>query len=74
MEEKLYELKIPNGVGERELAKTIEQFDVKLKQTEMGPKILGSKEELEKALQFLTDSIKQRIKELEWKEIIVYSF
>ena len=65
MEEKLYELKIPNGVGERELAKTIEQFDVKLKQTEMGPKILGSKEELEKALQFLTDSIKQRIKELE---------
>lgn len=65
MEEELYELKIPNGVGERELAKTIEQFDVKLKQTEMGPKILGSKEELEKALQFLTDSIKQRIKELE---------
>ena len=31
----------------------------------MGPKILGSKEELEKALQFLTDSIKQRIKDLE---------
>ncbi len=65
MKEELYELKIPNGVGERELAKTIEQFNVELKQTEMGPKILGSKEELEKALQFLTDSIKQRIKDLE---------
>lgn len=74
MKEELYELKIPNGVGERELAKTIEQFNVELKQTEMGPKILGSKEELEKALQFLTDSIKQRIKDLEWKEINVYSF
>ena len=45
MDEELFEMKIPNGVGERELAKTIEQFDVKLKQTEVGPKILGTKSE-----------------------------
>lgn len=65
MEDELFEMKIPNGVGERELAKTIEQFDVELKQTEVGPKILGTKSELEKALKFLTDSIRERLKELE---------
>ena len=65
MDDELFEMKIPNGVGERELAKTIEQFDDKLKQTEVGPKILGTHEELEKALKFLTDSIKERLKELE---------
>ena len=34
--EKLYEMKLPNGVGEQMLAHVYEQFNVELKQTEYG--------------------------------------
>lgn len=65
MENEKYELKLPNGVGEQVLARTIGNFDVELKQTEMGPKLLGSREELEKALDFIKKSIEERLNELE---------
>lgn len=60
-----YELKIPNGVGEQMLAHTIEKFDVTLEHTEFGPKLIGEKEELEKAYDFIVESIKERLKELD---------
>lgn len=47
-EEPVYEMKLTNGIGEQMLAHVIEQFDVELKQTEFGPKLQGTKEELEK--------------------------
>ena len=65
MDSETYELKLPNGVGEQVLARTIDKFNVELKQTEMGPKLLGSESELEKALEFIKESINQRLKELE---------
>ena len=48
-EEPIYEMKLTNGIGEQMLAHVIEQFDVELKQTEFGPKLQGTKDELEKA-------------------------
>ena len=65
MEEEEYQMGIPNGVGEAMLAHTIDKFDVKLEQTEFGPKLIGSYEELAKAKQFLADAIAERLKELE---------
>ena len=49
MDAEEYEMRLPNGVGEQVLAHTIDKFEVKLKQTE----------------DFMTDSIKKRLKELE---------
>ena len=60
MEEEEYQMGIPNGVGEAMLAHAIDKFDVKLEQTEFGPKLIGSYEELEKAKQFLADAIAER--------------
>lgn len=60
-----YELKIPNGVGEQMLAHAIQNFDVTLEHTELGPKLIGSEEELKKAYDFLIDAIETRLKELE---------
>ena len=66
MEEKEeFQMGLPNGVGEAMLAHAIDKFDVKLEQTEFGPKLIGSYEELEKAKQFLADAIAERLKELE---------
>ena len=65
MEEEEYQMGIPNGVGEAMLAHAIDKFDVKLEQTEFGPKLIGSYEELEKAKQFLADAIAEWLKELE---------
>ena len=48
MDAEEYEMRLPNGVGEQVLAHTIDKFEVKLKQTEYGPKLIGTKEELEK--------------------------
>ena len=43
MEEKEeFQMGIPNGVGEAMLAHAIDKFDVKLEQTEFGPKLIGA--------------------------------
>ncbi|WP_409199840.1 hypothetical protein [Methanobrevibacter sp. DSM 116169] len=64
-EEKDFELKIPNGVGEQMLAHTIEKFDVKLEHGEYGPKLIGKEEELLKAHEYMIEVIQKRLKELE---------
>lgn len=64
-EKPIYEMKIPNGVGEQMLAHVYEKFKVELKQTEYGPKLLGTREELEKAKEFIVESINKRLKDLE---------
>lgn len=60
-----YEMRIPNGIGEEMLSEAYEKFDVELKQTEYGPKLIGSMEELEKVQKFFKKSIEKRLKELE---------
>jgi len=65
MDEELYEMKLPNGVGEKMLAEVYEKFNVELKQTEFGPKLQGSKEELEKAQNHIVDLMKKRLEELD---------
>ena len=61
-EEPVYEMKLTNG--EQMLAHVIEQFDVELKQTEFGPKLQGTKEELEKAQDYIVKVMKERLDEL----------
>lgn len=65
MEDELYEMKLPNGVGEQMLAHVYEDFNVELKQTEYGPKLLGTKEELEKVQDYIVGEMKKRLEELE---------
>lgn len=60
-----FEMGLPNGVGEAMLAHAFEKFDIKLEQTEFGPKLIGSYEELEKTKEFLANAIAERLKELE---------
>ena len=64
-DERLFEMRLPNGVGEQMLAHCYEKFDLKLEQSEYGPKLLGTQEELRKAQKFLYDAIKKRLHELE---------
>ena len=64
-EEQKFEMGLPNGVGEAMLAHAFEKFDIKLEQTEFGPKLIGSYEELEKTKEFLANAIAERLKELE---------
>ena len=40
-EKEEFEMGLPNGVGEQMLAHAYEKFDIKLEQTEFGPKIIG---------------------------------
>ena len=64
-EKEEFQMGIPNGVGEAMLAHAFEKFDVKLEQTEWGPKLIGDYDELVKAREFLENAIKDRLKELE---------
>ncbi len=67
-EKEEFEMGIPNGVGEAMLAHAFEKFDIKLEQTEWGPKIIGEYDELVKAREFLENAIRERLAELEGKE------
>ncbi|MDR2544043.1 MAG: hypothetical protein LBD03_00590 [Methanobrevibacter sp.] len=62
-----YEMKLPNGVGEKMLADAIKNYDVKLKHTEFGPKLIGSIEELENAMNFIMKSLNERVRYFENK-------
>ncbi|MBQ6098866.1 MAG: hypothetical protein IJL02_03255 [Methanobrevibacter sp.] len=64
-EKQEFEMGIPNGVGEAMLAHAFEKFDIKLEQTEFGPKIIGEYDELVKVRDFLENEIRKRLKELE---------
>ena len=64
-DEPIYEMKLTNGIGEQMLARVFEKFDVELKQTEFGPKLPGTKEELEKAQEYIVELMKKRLEELD---------
>ena len=64
-EKEEFEMGLPNGVGEQMLAHAFEKFDIKLEQTEYGPKIVGEYEELIKVRDFLENAIRERLEELE---------
>ena len=63
-EKEEYEMGLPNGVGEQMLAHAYEKFDIKLEQTEFGPKIIGEYDELVKVREFLENAISERLNEL----------
>lgn len=67
-EKQEFEMGIPNGVGEQMLAHAYEKFDIKLEQTEWGPKLIGEYEELVKVREFLENAIRERLDELEGKK------
>ncbi|MDR1722091.1 MAG: hypothetical protein LBR24_03465 [Methanobrevibacter sp.] len=60
-----YEMTLPNGVGEKILAHVVANFDVQLKHTDYGPKLLGTPDELENAKDYIVKSINERLRELE---------
>ena len=69
MEEKEeFQMGIPNGVGEAMLAHAFEKFDIKLEQSEFGPKIIGEYDEIVKVKEFLANAIQERLNELEGKK------
>ena len=63
-EKQEFEMGLPNGVGEHMLAHAFEKFDIKLEQTEFGPKIIGEYDELVKTREFLENAIRERLEEL----------
>ena len=67
-EKEEFEMGLPNGVGEQMLAHAYDKFDIKLEQTEFGPKLIGEYDELVKAREFLENAIRERLEELEGKE------
>ena len=67
-EKEEFEMGIPNGVGEAMLAHAFEKFDVKLEQTEWGPKLIGEYDEIVKARDFLENAIRERLAEREGKK------
>ena len=66
-EKQEFQMGLPNGVGEQMLAHAYEKFDIKLEQTEFGPKLIGEYDELVKARDFLENAIRERLEELEGK-------
>ena len=67
-EKEEFEMGIPNGVGEQMLAHAYEKFDIKLEQTEFGPKLIGEYDELVKVREYLVNAIQERLDELEGKK------
>jgi hypothetical protein len=65
MGEKVYEMKIPAGITESQLAKVINTYDLELIQTEYGPVLQGEIEKLENARDDIVKALNERIKELE---------
>ena len=61
----LYEMRIPPGVTERNMAHIIGNYEVELKHTDYGPIIQGEMNELEKVRDYLVKSLNERLKELE---------
>jgi hypothetical protein len=61
-----YEMSIPLGVSGQILAKLLEKYpDITIKQSDDGPLLLGEKDKLEEARDFIVKALNERIKELE---------
>ncbi|KZX14297.1 hypothetical protein [Methanobrevibacter curvatus] len=67
-EEQEYEMKLPNGVGEKMLADAISNYNVKLKHTNFGPVLVGKIHDLEDAKDFLIKSLNEMFKKFENKK------
>lgn len=66
MEEEKYEMSIPLGVSGQILARLLEEYpDITIKQSDDGPFLLGEKDKLEDARDFIVKALNERIKELE---------
>ncbi len=63
-----YEMRLPNGVGEKILADVISQFNVELKHTDYGPLLIGEMDDLENAKDFIVKSLNDRLNELGTEE------
>ncbi len=61
----LYEMRLPPGVTEKNMGYIIDNFDVELKHTELGPVIKGKKEDLENIKDYMIKSLNERIKHFE---------
>jgi hypothetical protein len=65
-EEMKYEMMIPPGVSGQILARLMEDFpDLTIKQSDDGPFLLGEKDKLEEARDYIVKELNNRIKELE---------
>ncbi|MDP3483902.1 MAG: hypothetical protein Q8S06_00110 [Methanobacteriaceae archaeon] len=58
----LYEMRIPPGVTERNMAEIITNYEVDLAHTDNGPVLKGEMEELEKVREYVVKSLNERIK------------
>ncbi|PKL66248.1 MAG: hypothetical protein CVV28_11655 [Methanobacteriales archaeon HGW-Methanobacteriales-1] len=57
----LYEMRIPPGVTERNMAEIITNYEVDLAHTDHGPVLKGEMEELEKVREYMVKSLNERI-------------
>ena len=65
-EEMKYEMMIPRGVSGQILAKLLEEYpDITIKQSEDGPLLLGDKEKLEEARDYIVKALNERVRQLE---------
>ena len=61
-----YEMMIPRGVSGQILAKLLEEYpDITIKQSEDGPLLLGDKEKLEEARDYIVKALNERVRQLE---------
>ncbi|MCE5214892.1 MAG: hypothetical protein LLF83_09270 [Methanobacterium sp.] len=61
-----YEMVIPPGINTQMMARLLQEFpDLEVKQTDNGPILLGDKEKLEDARDYIVKALNERIKELE---------
>ena len=69
VEEKVekYEMRIPPGVTGQIIANVMENYDLEVKQTDIGPVFLGEIKNLEDARDYIVKALNERIVELEGK-------
>jgi len=65
MGEEMYEMRLPPGVTERLVAHVITQFNLEIKNTDLGPVLYGKKEDLENAQDYIIKALNERLKELD---------
>ena len=63
----LYEMRSPAGITQSIVADIITKFSLELKNTDDGPVLYGTKENLENAQDHIVKALNERIRELENK-------
>jgi hypothetical protein len=62
-----FEMRIPPGVTGQIIANVMENYDLEVKQTDMGPVFQGEIKNLEDAKDYIVKALNERIVELERK-------